>query len=324
MTLPQYTVPAVAEYLTGAVDAAGMRGCLCFGHSAGGAFAIIASSRSPGLFSAIVSFEAVAASPASHAFMREARDSGAIATAGPSLAAMALRRRALFASSADALARLSQKPPLAGMHPEAARLFVQHGTRPVRRQQQQQPETFIPSEQSHWHEQQQQVELQVQQQQQQQVEQQVELVCAPSVEAAYYRALDPPPAVPLAGSSCPLLMLVAGSPGSSAASFKTHAAVRQWLLTHTARRGQHAVAGASSATPSSSSSNTSSSGSSTDAGSSLHAVLAVLNAELAASLPSARLVEVPGVSHFGPLEQPRLIADIAAAFFRQQQQRPRL
>ncbi|WIA09900.1 hypothetical protein OEZ85_010114 [Tetradesmus obliquus] len=164
MTLPQYTVPAVAEYLTGAVDAAGMRGCLCFGHSAGGAFAIIASSRSPGLFSAIVSFEAVAASPASHAFMREARDSGAIATAGPSLAAMALRRRALFASSADALARLSQKPPLAGMHPEAARLFVQH----------------------------------------------------------------------------------------------------------------------------------------------------------------ARLVEVPGVSHFGPLEQPRLIADIAAAFFRQQQQRPRL
>ncbi|WIA29971.1 hypothetical protein OEZ86_000069 [Tetradesmus obliquus] len=314
MTLPQYTVPAVAEYLTGAVDAAGMRGCLCFGHSAGGAFAIIASSRSPGLFSAIVSFEAVAASPASHAFMRQARDSGAIATAGPSLAAMALRRRALFASSADALARLSQKPPLAGMHPEAARLFVQHGTRPVRRQQQQQPEISMPSEQSHRHE------------QQHQVEQQVELMCAPSVEAAYYQALDPPPAVPLAGCSCPLLMLVAGSPGSSVASCKTHEAVKQWLLSHTARRGQYAVAGSSSATPSSSST-TSSNGSSADAGSSLHAVLAVLNAELAASLPSARLVEVPGVSHFGPLEQPRLIADIAAAFFQQQQQqqqRPRL
>jgi pimeloyl-ACP methyl ester carboxylesterase len=44
-TLPSYTVPAVAEYLTGAVDSAGLRGCLCFGHSAGGAFAIIASSR---------------------------------------------------------------------------------------------------------------------------------------------------------------------------------------------------------------------------------------------------------------------------------------
>jgi pimeloyl-ACP methyl ester carboxylesterase len=45
MTLTSYTVPAVVEYLTNSVDAAGLRGCFCFGHSAGAAFAIIAGSR---------------------------------------------------------------------------------------------------------------------------------------------------------------------------------------------------------------------------------------------------------------------------------------
>jgi hypothetical protein len=222
---------------------------------------------------------------------------------------MALRRRAVFASRADALARLSQKPPMAGMHPEAARLFVQHGTRPVQQpQQQQQPEASTPSGQSHQHEQ--------QQQQQEQQQQQVELVCAPRVESAYYQALDPPPAVPLAWPGCPMLMLVAGSPGSTASAYTTHAAVQQWLLSNTAPHGQHVAE--SSTTPSSTSS--SSNATSADAGSSLHAVLAVLNAELASRLPAARLVEVPGVSHFGPLEQPHLIAELSAAFFQQQQQ----
>jgi hypothetical protein len=246
--------------------------------------------------------------------MRQARDSGIIATAGPTLAAMALRRRATFPSRADALARLTQKPPMAAMHSEAARLFVQHGTRPVQQQQQQQErkqhtEPSTASEQSRQHE----------------LQQQVELVCAPSVESAYYQALDPPPAVPLAGPGCPLLMLVAGNRGSSAASCSTHVAVQQWLLRNTAVQSQHKASGASSATTDSSNGSSSSStghGSSTsaDAGSALHAVLSVLNAELASSLPSARLVEVRGVSHFGPLEQPQLLAGMAAAFFQQQQQ----
>jgi pimeloyl-ACP methyl ester carboxylesterase len=244
--------------------------------------------------------------------MRQARDSGAIDTAGGTLAAMALRRRATFASRADALARLTQKPPMAAMHPEAARLFVQHGTRPVQQQQQQQQQrqqhtvTSTASEQSRQHE----------------LQQQVELVCEPSVESAYYQALDPPPAVPLAGPGCPLLMLVASSPGSSAASHSTHAAVQQWLLQNTARQARQQAASATpaatgSSNGSSSSGSSSSHGSSADAGSALHAVLSVLNAELACSLPSARLVEVAGVSHFGPLEQPQLLAGMAAAFFQQ-------
>jgi alpha-beta hydrolase superfamily lysophospholipase len=44
-TLANYTVSAVAEYLMHAVESAGLRGCFCFGHSAGGAFAILAGSR---------------------------------------------------------------------------------------------------------------------------------------------------------------------------------------------------------------------------------------------------------------------------------------
>jgi pimeloyl-ACP methyl ester carboxylesterase len=202
---------------------------------------------------------------------------------------------------------------MAAMHPEAARLFVQHGTRLVQQQQERQQHTEPPtaSEQSRQHE----------------LQQQVELVCAPSVESAYYQALDPPPAVPLSGPGCPLLMLVAASPGSSAASCSTHAAVQQWLLQNTAGQNQQKAACASSATTDSSngsssrsSSSNTSHGTNADAGSALHAVLSVLNAELACSLPSAKLVELAGVSHFGPLEQPQLLAGMAAAFFQQQQQ----
>ncbi|KAF6260459.1 Alpha/Beta hydrolase protein [Scenedesmus sp. NREL 46B-D3] len=307
LTLPSYTVAAVAEYLTEAVDAAHLRGCFCFGHSAGGAFAIIASSRSPGLFNAICSFEAVVSTPATHAYMRQARDSGAIATAGGTLAAMALRRRAVFASKADALVRLTQKPPMAAMHTEAARLFVQHGTRPLQQpqqqlsQQQQHTSTSMLNVHSQTHE----------------LQQQVELVCAPTVESAYYQALDPPPAVPLAGPGCPLLLLVAGHPGSTASLYSTHGAVQQWLLQNMAGKARHQAASTLSATADGASS---SSHGLADAGASLHAVLSVLNAELASSLPAARLVEVEGLSHFGPLEQPQRVADMAAAYFQRQQQ----
>lgn len=43
--LATYEVPVIVEYLVRAVDVAGLRGCLCLGHSAGGAFAILASTR---------------------------------------------------------------------------------------------------------------------------------------------------------------------------------------------------------------------------------------------------------------------------------------
>jgi hypothetical protein len=47
----------------------------------------------------------------------------------------------------------------------------------------------------------------------------------------------------------------------------------------------------------------------------LHGVLRVLNVELAAAMLAARLQEVPGVTHFGPLEQPQQLADSCAEFF---------
>jgi hypothetical protein len=46
----------------------------------------------------------------------------------------------------------------------------------------------------------------------------------------------------------------------------------------------------------------------------LHGVLRVLNVELAAAMPVARLQEVQGVTHFGPLEQPQQLADSCAEF----------
>lgn len=125
------------------------------------------------------------------------------------------------------------------------------------------------------------------------------LLCSPEREAAYFDALQPPPPVNPNSISCPVLLAVAAAPpqaaGAAASSMPasdltTHAGVQAWFYQ------QH-------------------SGSSSRANRQLHGALRVLNIELAAALPTAQLLEVQGVSHFGPLEQPQLLADSCARFF---------
>jgi pimeloyl-ACP methyl ester carboxylesterase len=47
----------------------------------------------------------------------------------------------------------------------------------------------------------------------------------------------------------------------------------------------------------------------------LHGALRVLNIELSAAMPTAQLLEVQGVSHFGPLEKPEQLAASCEGFF---------
>jgi pimeloyl-ACP methyl ester carboxylesterase len=301
---------AVAAYVAHEVRAAGLWGCYAVGHSAGGALALLAASEAPGLFSGVACFEAVAATPASHALLAQAAASGAITTSGQQLTQRALLRRARFDSRAAATQQLSAKPPFAAMHPACLAAYVEHGLAPgdgaaaaAQQLTQQQPTQQQPTQQ-------QPTQQQPTQQQQQQQQCGVTLVCAPAVEAAYYAALDPPPALQPARVTCPVLLAVSplarAGHGASAAQFAQHAAVRAWVLQGgqpraPAQQQQRQQSGGSRPQHSPPQ---------------LHAILPVLNAELAALLPTARLCEVPGVSHFGPLEQPQQLATVCEAFFR--------
>lgn len=268
------TALAAAEYLVETVDAHGLRGCVALGHSAGGAFSLLASTMSPGLFAAVYCFEAVVSTPQTHNFMAQSKQSGLLRTAGQLLSSMARRRRSNFNSRDDALQRLMQKPPFAGMQPESVKLFVQHGLKQV------QPADTADATQ-------------------QQQPGRIELVCDPGTEALYYEALDPPPAVLGRLITCPVMLATAASTGSGA--YQQHDAVRQWLLQNPPDTGSPAAQGTQS--------------SSSSAGlDPLHGVLAVLNEELAAAIP-AEHVMIPGVSHFGPLEKPEVIAASCSTFF---------
>lgn len=319
---------------------AGLTGCYAFGHSAGGAVALLAASQAPHLFKALFCFEAVVTTPATHAFMQAAVASGQLSVDGQLLGAMARKRRAVFDSRHSALQHLTAKPPFSLLDPRVVSMFVQHGlvtqsgggsgelqqqlsiqaaAEQQQHQKQQQcptssqgytghkqlrpdgraPHTAAqaPTQQASSH-----CSNSGDQQQQQQdagrarepgQQGPVQLVCAPQQEAAYYDALMPPPAVDPQTIHCPVMLAVAaaGSTSTPAVALRTHAAVKAWLLQH---RG---------------------SSSSRSGGKELHGELRVFNIELAAAMATAQLLEVRGMSHFGPLEQPQALADSCAAFF---------
>ena len=237
---------------------AGLVGCYVFGHSAGGAAALLAAGQCLGLFSAIYCFEAVVSTPRTHAFMAAATARGDIQTDGQVLGSMARKRRAVFDSRAAAQQHLASKPPFSRFDPQVVSLYVQHGLV----EQQQQPSQGGGEGGP------------------------VQLVCAPQQEAAYFDALQPPPSVQPGSIHCPVMLAVAaGATQPGAADLASHERVQAWFYSQTKQRQ-------------------------------LHGSLRVLNIELAAALaPMARLEEVPGVSHFGPLEQPQALAELCTKFF---------
>lgn len=90
------------------------------GHSKGGAALVLAEQARPGAFAALYLFEPIVFPP---------REPGtpAVDPADHPLAIGARKRREVFASRDEAYENYASKPPLAALHPEALRAYVDHG-----------------------------------------------------------------------------------------------------------------------------------------------------------------------------------------------------
>jgi len=99
------------------VDGFGLERPFGFGHSSGGTAVLLAEQARPGTFAALYCYEPVlvAAEPPL------GRDGDSV------LGARARRRRATFASRAEAMRHYASKPPLDAVDPDALRAYVDHG-----------------------------------------------------------------------------------------------------------------------------------------------------------------------------------------------------
>lgn len=90
------------------------------GHSKGGAALVLAEQARPGSFASLYLFEPIVFPP---------REPGtpAIDPADHPLAVGALKRREVFGSRDEAYENYASKPPLASLHPDALRAYVDHG-----------------------------------------------------------------------------------------------------------------------------------------------------------------------------------------------------
>lgn len=112
---------AFAADLLAVVDAIGGSGWRAAGWSLGGGVSLLAEARRPGTFSAICCYEPVVVLPGMF------DQAGSPPRAGNPLAALARKRRAVFASRQAALDNYRSKPPFSNFTPEALRCYVDHG-----------------------------------------------------------------------------------------------------------------------------------------------------------------------------------------------------
>jgi pimeloyl-ACP methyl ester carboxylesterase len=108
---------AFATDVLGVIEWLGLESPYGFGHSCGGAALLLAEERAPGTFAQIYCYEPVVLpllEPQPPAFDHP-------------LALGAARRREIFASKADALAKYSSKAPLSSIDPRVLRAYVEHG-----------------------------------------------------------------------------------------------------------------------------------------------------------------------------------------------------
>lgn len=122
---PQHLVQAVAAKL----QQLGLRnhksvGLFCFGHSLGGALALMLEAQLPGTFSAIFAYEPAMSTQEIRQQLLQSPATDA------SLALIAGRRRGRFPSRLDALQSLQLKPPFNAFCKEALSLYLEYGTRP--------------------------------------------------------------------------------------------------------------------------------------------------------------------------------------------------
>ncbi len=111
-----------ADDVLAVVDGLGLDGrdVVGFGHSGGGAAVLDAEARHPGTFAALWCFEPILWPEVSDALVESRRP----------LVEATLRRRATFASRAEAYGNFASKPPLESLHPAALRAYVDCGFGP--------------------------------------------------------------------------------------------------------------------------------------------------------------------------------------------------
>ena len=110
---------AVVEYLASNVTTAPLWAA---GHSMGGATLMMAALHRPDLFAGIVAFEPIV--------FPQTGFRPADAPPNP-LAAATRKRRAEFASTDEAIANFSSKPPMSAFHPDAFHAYVEYGFAPT-------------------------------------------------------------------------------------------------------------------------------------------------------------------------------------------------
>ena len=107
----------ITDDLAAAVAALGDEPIGVFGHSMGGACALLLEHRSPGSFAWAYVFEPIVRP-----------DAALFATSNP-MAEQAARRRATFPSRAEVMLRYAERPPLSTLRADCLRAYVQHGFR---------------------------------------------------------------------------------------------------------------------------------------------------------------------------------------------------
>jgi pimeloyl-ACP methyl ester carboxylesterase len=112
-----------ADDVLAVVDALGLEQPVGVGHSKGGAALLLAEEARPGTFAALWCFDPVVFPPD---LARAEGGAGDLADDNP-LAAGAERRKAVFASRAEAFANYREKPPFAVTTDEALHAYVDHG-----------------------------------------------------------------------------------------------------------------------------------------------------------------------------------------------------
>ncbi len=104
-----------ADDVTSAIEHLGLERPFAFGHSCGGAAALLAEEARPGTFAALYCFEPVVL----------VEEQPAVALAQNPLSVGARRRRETFPSAEDAFLNFSVKAPFSGFDPEVLRLYAE-------------------------------------------------------------------------------------------------------------------------------------------------------------------------------------------------------
>ncbi|GAX82704.1 hypothetical protein CEUSTIGMA_g10130.t1 [Chlamydomonas eustigma] len=167
VTLNDLNIHEFVTALLAKIAALGLRGCFCFGHSLGGAVALLAEAVQPGTFAALYCWEPIVAPSDYRANLV------ALGARGLPLEDMAMKRRVRFASAEAGAASLSKKSPFNSFDEECTKLYFQHGTK-------------------------------------KDAEGGVVLRCTREVEAAVYRCLMYPAALPCSSIRCPVILGVGG------------------------------------------------------------------------------------------------------------------